>query len=177
MKWVTRERPVIDRIACPWLIARFIDKGAEFLFVPPDRVLAVAKETGATPYDVPGVEFTMWVMVAASIRSSRNTALSGDPAIATIAAIVRGADTGPARSHAAVGRTAGDLHGSTGRDARRSRGPETRFRHLRCALCMGLAPESGDAQLAARDDTRRRVGRLGGRNLDTEDSMRTMPCF
>jgi hypothetical protein len=58
MKWVTRQRPVIDRIACPWLIARFIDKGAEFLFVPPDRVLAVAEETRATPYDVPGVEFT-----------------------------------------------------------------------------------------------------------------------
>ena len=46
MKWVTRERPVIDRIACPWLIARFIDKEPEFVFVPPDRVLAVAEETG-----------------------------------------------------------------------------------------------------------------------------------
>jgi hypothetical protein len=54
MKWVTRERPVID--ACPWLITRFIDE-AEFLFVPSDRVKAVAEEPGATPYDVPGVEF------------------------------------------------------------------------------------------------------------------------
>jgi hypothetical protein len=47
MKWVTRERPVIDRIACPWLIARFIDKQPEFLFVPPDQVARVAAETGA----------------------------------------------------------------------------------------------------------------------------------
>jgi hypothetical protein len=53
MKWVTRARPVIDRIACPWLIARFIDDEAEFLFVAPDRVQAVAVETGAIPYDVP----------------------------------------------------------------------------------------------------------------------------
>jgi len=58
MKWVTRERPVIDRIACPWLIARFIDKDPEFLFVPPDQVKRVAEETGATPYDIPGVEYT-----------------------------------------------------------------------------------------------------------------------
>ena len=49
MKWVTRARPVIDRIACPWLIARFIDKEAEFLFVAPDRVRTVAQETGAIP--------------------------------------------------------------------------------------------------------------------------------
>ena len=58
MKWVTRARPVIDRIACPWLIARFIDKQPEFLFVPPDQVSQVAAETGASPYDVPGVELT-----------------------------------------------------------------------------------------------------------------------
>jgi hypothetical protein len=58
MKWVTRERPKIDRIACPWLITRFIDKEPEFLFVPAPRVLATAVETGAVPYDVPGVELT-----------------------------------------------------------------------------------------------------------------------
>jgi len=56
MKWVTRERPKIDRIACPWLIRRFIDPEAEFLFVAAERVLAVAEEAGAIPYDVPGVE-------------------------------------------------------------------------------------------------------------------------
>src|SRR5580704_8117090 len=55
--WVTRERPKIDRIACPWLIRRFINPGAAFVYVPKDRVLAVADETGATPYDIDGVEF------------------------------------------------------------------------------------------------------------------------
>ncbi len=58
MKWITRERPKIDRIACPWLIARFIDKAPEFLYVPSAEVMRVARETGATPYDVPGVEYT-----------------------------------------------------------------------------------------------------------------------
>jgi hypothetical protein len=56
MKWVTRERPKIDRIACPWLAIRFIDREPEFLFVAPDRVLAVAAETGAIPYDIPCVD-------------------------------------------------------------------------------------------------------------------------
>ncbi len=56
MKWVTRERPKIDRIACPWLIARFIDPAPEFLYVPGADVMRVAAETGAIPYDVPGVE-------------------------------------------------------------------------------------------------------------------------
>ena len=56
MKWVTREHPKIDRIACPWLIRRFIEPEAEFIYVPADRVFAVAAETGATPYDIPGAE-------------------------------------------------------------------------------------------------------------------------
>jgi hypothetical protein len=56
MKWITRERPKIDRIACPWLIARFIDESPEFLYVPGDDVLRIAGETGAIPYDIPGVE-------------------------------------------------------------------------------------------------------------------------
>ena len=58
MKWVTRERPKIDRIACPWLVARFIDGQPEFLFVAPDQVLETARISGAIPYDVPGVERT-----------------------------------------------------------------------------------------------------------------------
>jgi len=58
MKWVTRERPKIDRIACPWLITRFIERDPEFLYVAPERVLAVAKETEAIPYDIPGVELS-----------------------------------------------------------------------------------------------------------------------
>jgi hypothetical protein len=93
MKWVTRERPVIDRIACPWLIARFIDKDPEFLFVSPDRVLAVAEETGATPYDVPGVELTHVGDGCSFDTFISKYSLGGDPAIATLAPIVRGADT------------------------------------------------------------------------------------
>jgi hypothetical protein len=58
MKWITRQRPKIDRVACPWLISRFIDKQPEFLFVPPDQVIAQAEAAGAIPYDVPGVEIT-----------------------------------------------------------------------------------------------------------------------
>ena len=58
MKWITRERPKIDRIACPWLILRFIDRDAEFLYVPAPDVLRKANETGATPYDIPGVEMS-----------------------------------------------------------------------------------------------------------------------
>ena len=56
MKWVTREDAKVDRIACPWLIRRFVDKDAEFLLVPLDEVMSVARRAGAIPYDVPGVE-------------------------------------------------------------------------------------------------------------------------
>ena len=55
-KWITRERPKIDRIACPWLIRRFIAEDAEFIYVPTEQVFAVAAESGATPYDIPGAE-------------------------------------------------------------------------------------------------------------------------
>ncbi len=58
MKWITRERPRIDRLACPWLIKRFIDKEAEIIYVPFDEVLNKAKELDATPFDIPNVEFT-----------------------------------------------------------------------------------------------------------------------
>ena len=93
MKWVTRERPKIDRIACPWLISRFIDRAAEFLFVPGDTVLATAGSTGATPFDVPGAELSH-----AADQCSFDAFLAKyrleDPALRRIAAIVRGADTG-----------------------------------------------------------------------------------
>jgi hypothetical protein len=93
MKWVTRERPVIDRIACPWLIARFIDNQPDFFFVPADQVIRVAAETGAVPYDVPGVEFTHVGEGCSFDAFVAKYDLQTDPAIVTIAAIVRGADT------------------------------------------------------------------------------------
>jgi len=93
MKWVTRERPKIDRIACPWLIVRFIDPHAEFLYVPATDVLKVAEEQGATPFDIPGVEYGHvgeQCSFDAFVRIHNLTS----PALARLAAIVRGADTG-----------------------------------------------------------------------------------
>jgi hypothetical protein len=92
MKWVTRERPKIDRIACPWLIQRFIDPAAEFLYVPAAEVLRVAAATGATPYDIPGVEMSH-VGELCSFDAFLATHRLDDPALVRLAAIVRGADT------------------------------------------------------------------------------------
>jgi hypothetical protein len=92
MKWVTRERPKIDRIACPWLIARFIDKEPEFLYVPASDVLPFAEKTGATPYDIPGVEMSHvgdFCSFDAFLKKYELT----DPALQQLAEIVRGADT------------------------------------------------------------------------------------
>ncbi|HMH19030.1 MAG TPA: chromate resistance protein ChrB domain-containing protein [Burkholderiales bacterium] len=89
---MTRERPKIDRIACPWLIARFIDPGAEFLYVPAKQVLAAAKEHDATPYDIADVHFSHEgerCSFDAFLKHYRLT----DPALEQLALIVRGADT------------------------------------------------------------------------------------
>lgn len=93
MKWVTRERPKIDRIACPWLIARFIDPDAEFLYVPAADVLSVAKETSAIPYDIPGVEYGHHGELC-SFDAFLDKHNLTDPALRQLAIIVRGADTG-----------------------------------------------------------------------------------
>ena len=92
MKWVTRERPKIDRIACPWLIARFIDQAPEFLFVPSKDVLRVAAESAAIPYDVPGVELSHVGEQCSFDAFLRKYDLTS-PALAQLAVIVRGADT------------------------------------------------------------------------------------
>lgn len=92
MKWITRERPKIDRIACPWLIARFIDKAPEFLYVPANEVLKVAGETGAVPYDIPGVEMSH-VGEFCSFDAFLKKHQLKDPALDQLALIVRGADT------------------------------------------------------------------------------------
>jgi hypothetical protein len=92
MKWVTRERPKIDRIACPWLIARFIDKSPEFLYVPADEVIRVAHETSAIPYDIPGVELSHDGELCSFDTFLKKYQLT-DPALHQLAVIVRGADT------------------------------------------------------------------------------------
>lgn len=92
MKWITRERPKIDRIACPWLISRFIDTEAEFLYVPAFDVLRIAAETRATPYDIPSVEMTH-IGNLCSFDAFMNKHSLSEPALQQLATIVRGADT------------------------------------------------------------------------------------
>ncbi len=92
MKWITRERPKIDRIACPWLIKRFIDSNAEIIYVPFDQVITKAKELDAIPFDVPDVEFTHYGEACTFDYFVEKFCIS-DPAIRTLAVIVRGADT------------------------------------------------------------------------------------
>jgi hypothetical protein len=92
MKWITRERARVDRIACPWLITRFIDPKPELLFVPAREVLATAKHEGAIPYDVPDVELGHHG-AQCSFDAFVDRYDLGDPALATLATIVRGADT------------------------------------------------------------------------------------
>jgi hypothetical protein len=92
MKWITRERPKIDRIACPWLVARFVDREPEFLYVPSADVARIAGETGAIPYDVPGVELSHVGELCSFDAFLRKYELA-DPALNRLATIVRGADT------------------------------------------------------------------------------------
>ena len=92
MKWITRERPKIDRLACPWLIKKFVDKDAEFIYVPFDQVLARAKKLKAIPFDIPDVEFTHYNDRCTFDYIVKKYKIK-DPAVLVIADIVRGADT------------------------------------------------------------------------------------
>src|SRR6185295_7961148 len=92
MKWITREKPKIDRIACPWLIKRFIDYDAEIIYVAPTEVKSKAKELKAIPFDVPDVEYTHYKDECTFDYFLKKHKLQ-DPGLLTIARIVRGADT------------------------------------------------------------------------------------
>lgn len=92
MKWITRERPKIDRLACPWLIKKFIDKDAEFIYVPFDQVISKAKELNATPFDIPNVEFSHYDDQCTFDYIIKKYKIK-DQAVLIIAEIVRGADT------------------------------------------------------------------------------------
>lgn len=92
MKWITRERPKIDRIACPWLIKRFVDTEAIFLYVPKEQVFERAQELDAIPYDIPGAEYSHYGEQCTFDYVIRKHGLT-DPALQLIAVIVRGADT------------------------------------------------------------------------------------
>jgi hypothetical protein len=92
MKWITRERPKIDRIACPWLIKNFVDKDAEFLYFPKEKVFDKAREFGATHYDIPGAEYSHYGDECIFDYIIKKHSLN-DKALQQLAVIVRGADT------------------------------------------------------------------------------------
>lgn len=91
--WVTRRRPKIDRIACPWLVQRFLDPEARILFVDPDQVMDVARTSGGIPFDIPGVELSHEGERCSFDTMLRLFGLEGEPVLAHLALIVRGADT------------------------------------------------------------------------------------
>ena len=93
MKRITREHVKVDRVACPWLIRKFVDPAAEFLFVPADQVMAVAEREGATPYDVKGVELGHHDKECSVDAIVKKHGLTGDLALMLLARIVNGADT------------------------------------------------------------------------------------
>jgi hypothetical protein len=93
MKWVTREHVHVDRVACPWLIRKFVDPQAEFLFVPADQVMSVAEQEGAIPYDVKGVEFGHHGKECSFEAIVKKHGLTSDPALVLLSKIVNGADT------------------------------------------------------------------------------------
>ena len=93
MKWITREHVKVDRVACPWLIHKFVDPKAEFLFVPADQVMSVAEREGAIPYDVRDVELGHHGKECSFDAIVRKYGLTGDPALMLLARIVNGADT------------------------------------------------------------------------------------
>ncbi len=103
MQWITRERPKIDRLACPWLILRFVDPAAEILYVPADQVLVTAERLGAIPFDVAGVEFSHYGAACTFDYILKKYHLT-DPALHAMAPIVRGADTD---NHALAAQAAG----------------------------------------------------------------------
>jgi hypothetical protein len=93
MKWITRERVKVDRVACPWLIRKFVDPYAEFLFVPPDKVMETAKREEAIPYDVPGVELGHHGKECSFEAILKQHKLTSNPALVLLGRIVNGADT------------------------------------------------------------------------------------
>lgn len=100
MKWITREKIKVDRVACPWLIKKLVDPEAEFFFVPANQVATKAKETGATPFDIDGCELGHHgedVSFDAILKKFK----LGDPALLLLAQIVRTADSHPSNPHPA----------------------------------------------------------------------------
>src|SRR5262245_52269686 len=142
MKWVTRECPKIDRLACPWLIRRFIDRDAEIHYVAATEVLAVAESEGAIPFDVPGVELTHSGPLCSFDAFLARYRLK-DAGLARLADIVRAADTDTARSVARSPGPSGHFIGSRRQHQGRPATPRRRARHLRCAIYVVHFEQAG----------------------------------
>jgi hypothetical protein len=139
MKWITRENAKVDRVACPWLIRRFIDRDAEFLFVPAAEVMATAEREGATPYDVPGVELGH-VDGRCSFESLvLKYGLMGDPALAALGKIVHAADIDSAPEGRGLKAVAHGFALLLGRDAAKKIELETPVYDALYALCQQQA--------------------------------------
>jgi hypothetical protein len=93
MKWITREHPRVDRVACPWFVQRFVDRDAEFLYVRAEAVASEAARSGATPYDIKDVELGHHGAECSFDAFVHKYGLDGDPAMAYMAKVIRGADT------------------------------------------------------------------------------------
>jgi hypothetical protein len=93
LKWITREHPRVDRVACPWLIEKFVDKNAEFVYVPADQVMTEARKRSATPYDVKDVELGHHGAECSFDAFVHKYGLDKDPAMTYMAKVIRGADT------------------------------------------------------------------------------------
>ena len=93
MKWITRENVHVDRVACPWLIRKFVDPEAEFLFVPSEQVMSIAEREGAMPFDVKNVELGHHGKECSFDAIVKKYQLTSDPALMLLARIVNGADT------------------------------------------------------------------------------------
>jgi hypothetical protein len=150
MKWITREKVKVDRVACPWLIKKFVDKDAEFVFVPADRVMAEATRLDAIPYDVKDVELGHHGKECSFEAILKKYKLTGDPALVLLGRIVNGADTDNTLYH--------QPEGARPR-SRRRRLPAPRLQgrprakrggvdRLRRALCV--LPRDGKARQAPR---------------------------
>ena len=145
--WVTRARPKIDRIACPWLIRRFVDPNAVFLFVAPSEVVAVGERFGATPFDIEDVFWSHRGELCTFDVMIEEFGLATPPLL-RLATIVRGADTGAARSRAGSARAARRLARPVAHVRRRSRAARGRHDALRRVLPLVPRRHRRDAQLA-----------------------------
>jgi hypothetical protein len=147
MKWITREHVKVDRVACPWLIRKFVDPNAEFLFVPTTHVADVAARTGAIPYDVEGAELGHHGKECSFEAIVKKYRLQGDAALVLLAKIVNGADTDNSlwqRPEAAGLKAIADGFGRLGLDDQEVNAAEWIVYDALYAYCRAFVERSGD---------------------------------